>query len=377
MAACLVPALALAVPVQARVLGVGAGQEFALPSQAARAARDGDVVEIRAGDYPGDVAVWRADRLTLRGVGGQARLDSRGAVAEGKAIWVIKGRDTTVEHLAFSGARARDRNGAGIRQEGANLVLRHCLFKDNETGLLAGANPASDILVEFCEFAGNGAGDGQSHNLYIGAIRRFTLRYSHSHHARVGHQVKSRAAENHILYNRLEDGEDGNSSYLVDLPAAGLAYLVGNELHQGRNAENGTLVAYGAEQALHVDNRLFLTHNTLVNDRRRGCRLLSARHADIPPQVFNNAFSGCPGDPAFTREQGNIALAPSDFADATRGVFLLNSASAAIDRGMDLSGRLPETARPVLEYRHPLGVMPRRIVAAPDGGAHEYGIGAR
>ena len=52
-----------------RVLEVGVGKQFATPSQAAAAVRDGDIVEISAAIYEADVGVWRANNLTLRGVG--------------------------------------------------------------------------------------------------------------------------------------------------------------------------------------------------------------------------------------------------------------------------------------------------------------------
>src|SRR5437899_1894110 len=81
---------------EAEPLRVGPGRELLRPSDAARAARDGDTVEIDAADYDGDVAVWTQSHLTLRGIGGRARLQANGASAEGKAIWVIKGEDTTV-----------------------------------------------------------------------------------------------------------------------------------------------------------------------------------------------------------------------------------------------------------------------------------------
>src|SRR5690349_12422934 len=74
----------------ARVLQVGMGKAFSVPSKAAAAAKDGDVVEIDAGTYRGDVAVWRANNLTIRGVGGRPHLEAAGANAQGKAIWVIQ-----------------------------------------------------------------------------------------------------------------------------------------------------------------------------------------------------------------------------------------------------------------------------------------------
>src|SRR5690349_404830 len=117
---------------QPAVLHVGATREFKRPSAAARVARDGDTVEIDAGIYAGDAAVWRGNRLTIRGLGGRAHLRADGAHAEGKAIWVIKGNDTTIEGLEFSGATVPDHNGAGVRLEGAGLVVRDCYFHDNE-----------------------------------------------------------------------------------------------------------------------------------------------------------------------------------------------------------------------------------------------------
>jgi hypothetical protein len=111
----------LAAPV--RLLQVGPGKEFAKPSEAAAIAQDGDIIEIDAGVYPGDVAKWWANNLTIRGVGGYAHLRADGQHAEGKAIWVIKGDNTTIEWIEFSGATVPDQNGAGIRQEGDNLTI--------------------------------------------------------------------------------------------------------------------------------------------------------------------------------------------------------------------------------------------------------------
>jgi len=62
-------------------------------------------VEIDVHAYRGDVAVWSAHRLTLRGVNGMAHLEAAGKSAQQKAIWVIRGNDTTVEHIEFSGCK--------------------------------------------------------------------------------------------------------------------------------------------------------------------------------------------------------------------------------------------------------------------------------
>lgn len=302
---CLPASFSLA---RAATLRVGPQYQLKLPSQAARVAKDGDVVEIEAGNYPRDAAVWRASRLTLRGVNGMAQLVSGGVTVEGKAIWVIKGNDTVVEDVGFFEARVPDQNGAGIRLEGANLTVRRCLFRDNENGILTGANAASEVLVENSEFDHNGFGDGYSHNLYIGAIGRFTLRDSISRQARAGHQVKSRAMINIITGNRLEDGPSGRSSYLIDLPSGGDVEITGNVLQQGPLAENFTMLAYGAENLPYAVNRLRITGNTFINDRQQGCRAIWVKPALETVEVSGNKFVGCPRIEGKVRESDNQVL---------------------------------------------------------------------
>lgn len=357
-----------------RVLRVGPQQEFVTPSMAAEVARDGDIVEIEAGEYPRDVAVWRANGLTLRGVGGRARLLSGGNIAEGKAIWVIMGNNTLVENIEFHDARAPHRNGAGIRQEGANLTVRYCLFRHNENGILTGAKPASDVVVEHTEFDGNGHGDGQSHNIYIGTVSKFVFRFNYSHHARIGHQVKSRAAVNQILFNRLSDESDGTSSYLLDLPAGGVAHVYGNIFHQGKSTHNSTMVSFGAESMLPTKNKLFMAHNTLVNQRRGSCRLLFVNPGADPAKVLNNVFSGCGIITGPVYSGGNVLLDWTSFVNAERYDYHLRTSAEAIDAGLPFNMLVANgVPYPDQEYVHPLQSGRRMLRGAPDAGAFELG----
>ncbi len=246
--------------------------------------------------------MWAQSDLTIRAVGGVAHARAPHALAEGKGIWVLKGRGVTVESVELSGARSPRRNGSGIRGEGVGLTVRDCHFHDNDAGLLAGGGPESDIVVERSEFAANGAGDGRSHNIYIVSARSFTLRASSSHHTRVGHNVKSRAHRTAILYNRIMDETDGTASYAIDLPDGGVAHVVGNLVQKGPRAENRTLVAYGAESLGLPENELYLTGNTLVNDRREGRRFLWRWR----PELFVRVW----GRPARVRIAGNLFVGP-------------------------------------------------------------------
>jgi hypothetical protein len=108
-----------------RIIQVGPSRTVKLPSQASAIAKTGDIVEIDADSYVGDVTVWTQDNLTLRGIGGRPRILAAGQAAEDKAIWVIKGRNAIVDNIEFAGAAVPTGNGAGIRAEGINLrILR-------------------------------------------------------------------------------------------------------------------------------------------------------------------------------------------------------------------------------------------------------------
>ena len=348
-------------PTTGRRLRVGSTQQYKTPSTAAAVAQDGDTIEIEAGEYPGDVTVWSANRLTIRGVDGVARLTANGKSAQQKAIWVIRGNDTTVERIEFSGCRVPDHNGAGIRQEGKNLVVRHCSFHDNEDGILTGANPESDILIEYTEFHHNGHGDGLSHNLYIGQVHRFTLQFCSSHHAKIGHLVKSRAQTNFILYNRLMDEQDGSSSYVIDLPNGGQSFIVGNIIQHGIHAENGVAISYAAEGAKNTVQEVYVVNNTYINERTPSGSFLRVAGNPAAARVINNLIVGSktiltgPGETI-----NNLVTDKSGFVDAAHYDYRLTAQSPAIRAGVD-PGKVGDfSLTSGAYYQQPLEADPRR-----------------
>ena len=373
-------ALTLPSIARAETLSVGPDKMFAAPCAAVAAAHDSDVIEIdAAGDYSGDVCQISKNGLTLRGVGGRAKIDAQGKNAGGKGIWVITGHDTRVENLEFSGASVPDQNGAGIRQEGDNLTVRGCYFHDNEDGILSGASAQSQILIEYSEFSRNGFGDGYSHNMYIGNVARFTLRYSYSHDSKVGHLVKSRAAENFITYNRLSS-ENGSTSYELDLPNLGLSLVIGNLIEQGQNGENPSLLSYGLEGSTpgNPKHQLFVVNNTFVNDRSSGGTFVNIGAAvDVPAQLQNNIFSG-PG--SVTNQPSAVSTTNFSGGDPLfvgRATFdySLDPRSPCIDRGSDPGLAEGVTLTPVWQYLHPASARARLGVGPIDIGAYEFVVG--
>lgn len=281
---------ACATPV-GRVLDVGPGKTYAVPSQAARAAQAGDTIRIATGDYIGDVAVWYAPNLRICGVGGRARLYANGKSAQGKAIWVMAGDNAVIENVDFHDCKVVDRNGAGIRVEPKiSLTVRDSGFYDNENGILSGNG--GSILIERAEFARNGYGDGYSHNLYVGRADSLIVRSSFFHEAKIGHNLKSRAKSSLVENSYFMDGPAGMSSYLNDFPNGGVVTLRGNMYYKGPRADNSVAISFGAEGlTVWPTNTLGLGHNTVVSAYAGGS-FISARPATQALWINGNLFAG-------------------------------------------------------------------------------------
>jgi hypothetical protein len=369
-----------AAPAEARTLRVGPGQEFAKPSQAIAAARDGDVIEIdSAGTYDGDVAQVRARDLTLRGVGpARPRLDARGRSAGGKGIWVQYGANLTVDHIEFVGARCPDHNGAGIRAQAPGLTVRRCRFFDCENGILGGVG---EVRIEHCLFDRCGLNaQPATHSCYINTTcTKLIFRGNYSTRTVEGHLLKSRAQESWVLYNRLTD-DDGTGSAVADFPNGGLVVLVGNVLHKGRRGENDRVIAYGMEGVKHARNGLYVLHNTMLYEHRHQRNWfvrLEGAPADLRPVLRNNV---CIGPIALTNSPraeaaGNLlfpSVAAARFVDPGRFDFHLKADSPCIDRGV-APGRAGETSlAPEVQYVHPCAEERRADDGKPDVGAYEF-----
>jgi hypothetical protein len=361
-----------------KIFEVGPSRFYKTPSSVSGLVNDGDTVDIDAGLYKGDVCSWYKNNLLFRGIDGFAHLSADGKSSEQKAIWVIKGQNCTVEFIEFSDCKVADNNGAGIRVEGDNLNVNHCYFHDNEDGLLSGASKTSTIIIEFSEFARNGHGDGLSHNMYIGGIKKFVLRFCYIHNAIIGHNVKSRASENIIAYNLIIDSTFGNASYQIDLPNGGLSYIIGNSIMKGKNADNSCLLSFGMEGIPQTNPaNLFIYNNTIINERAIG-RVLQFNDNRVTATVFNNMFVNMQyfcDKPCDTLS--NIFIDNIDgckFKEKNSYDYHLTDVSPGIDQGSDISQIIPESYYiPVeYEYKHPKDSTTRKLDKKMDIGAFEY-----
>jgi hypothetical protein len=361
-------------------LRVGAGQAYATPCDALGAANPDDVIEVDPGTYTDSCAI-DVSGVTLRGVGGQPKIDVSGTdhPAQDKGIYVVTAAGVTLENLELTGAHITPDNGsnaAGIRIEAPDLTVRACNIHDNQNGILGGTT--GTITIEHSEFFHNGLGDGCNeggctHNLYIADVDALYFRFNWSHAIATdtpdkGHLLKSRAKQNYIEYNRLS-GEDGFDSYEIDLPNGGLAVIVGNAIEKGEASGNSNMLIWGEEGASNPDMRVFVVNNTFVNDRASGT-FISANGAMLT--AHNNLFVGG-GTPSSggALSADNLSGVDPKLVDRSHYDYHLMEGSPAIGKAVALMPVDAIALAATSEYVHPLGEAMRE--SALDVGAFEFG----
>ena len=102
--------------------------------------------------------------------------------------------------------------------------------------------------------------------------------------------MKSRAATNNILFNRLMDEHEGNSTYILYFPNGGTAYVIGNLIQQGCNAENRILINFGGVGNRRTAKGLFVANNTIVSNRNLA--VFWRNRVTTPATIVNNIFAG-------------------------------------------------------------------------------------
>ncbi len=279
---------------EARTLEVGQGRAYPTPSAAGAAARDGDTISIAPGEYF-DCTVWAAPNLTIRGEGPADKVLITDKACQGKALFVITGANTTVRNLTLTRARVPDGNGAGIRQEGPNLLVEGVRFINNQNGILTTDQPESKIVIRGSEFVRNGScenGGGCAHGIYIGHIAFLRVEGSRFFNTKQGHHIKSRAASTEVEGNDIQDGPEGTASYEVDISNGGKVLVRGNTMEKGPNSENRTAaIMVGAEGITQRTPEILVENNSFRNDSPAGTALLANRTA-TEAVVRNNRLFG-------------------------------------------------------------------------------------
>lgn len=373
----------------ATIWQVGPTRTYTFCSQVAPLVQNGDTIEIDFSTYVNDPQVqWNKNNLFITGIGGRPRLQAGSIIANdptnGKGIFVISGSNVHVHNIEFANAIVQDNNGAGIRQEGANLWVSNCKFESNQMGILSGNIPNCKTTVEFSEFANSGsiANPGFQHNIYINHIDTFIFRYNYSHEAIAeGHELKSRANYNFILYNRIAN-EQSIDSRTIDLPNGGTSVLVGNIIEQGMNSINSNLLGFGLEGLTNpAPHRLYCSSNTFINKKTTGSFIQIASGTDTF-FVKNNIFAGAKTGGLFigtasvldsSNNRIDNSISNFGFVDATNFNYHLSPTSPAIDAGINIPNIIHGYAlQPTLHYKDSSNVEPRPVNNILDIGAYEY-----
>ena len=170
-------------------------------------------------------SIGQADRGRQRGAVGEGHLDLSG---DGRTTtgfgetWHL-GRDDRPDGDGVAGARSIGRDQ---QIDSGDLVVRNSVFERNENGILSAHNAGASVTIRDSEFIANGYGDGRTHGIYVNKVASLLVEDSTFRDTKVGHHIKSRAAETTVLGSMLDDGA-GNASYSVDLPNGGRGVIEG------------------------------------------------------------------------------------------------------------------------------------------------------
>lgn len=377
--------------IHATTWNVGPTRTYTYCSQVAPLVQAGDTILIDFSTYINDPQViWNKNNLYIAGTGGRPRLQAGSIIANdmvnGKGIFVISGSNVHVDNIEFANAVVQDNNGAGIRQEGANLWVSNCTFNGNEMGILGGNIPNCKTTIEYCEFLNGGStlNPGYQHNIYINHIDTLVFRYNYSHDAIAeGHELKSRATYNFILYNRIAN-EGSEDSRTIDLPNGGTSVIVGNIIEQGPNSANSNLLGYGLEGLTNpAPHALYCCSNCFINKKATGSFIQVANSTDTL-FVKNNIFAGAKTGGLFigtaavmdsSNNAINNSLSAFGFQDETNYDYHLLPDAIVVDKGVDVSKTVHGySLKPSLEYVDQYSFSIRAINGLLDIGAYEYAL---
>jgi hypothetical protein len=266
-------ALLLAGPASAQSMGPAAeprftitesGESFFTLQEAVRAVGEGrGTIRIAAGRYEECITQDGGDVAYVAARPGGVIFDT--VTCEGKAAFVLRGRSARVEGIVFQNMQVPDRNGAGIRIEQGDLLVRESLFRNSESGILGANDHAGTVRIERSTFSGLGRCDDGvdcAHSIYINGSGMLTVANSRFERGRGGHYVKSRAPRIEVVDSSFDDSGGQATNYMIDLPVGANGTIARNAFVQGPNKENySALIALAGEGHDHDMTRLVIAQN--------------------------------------------------------------------------------------------------------------------
>ena len=237
------------------------GVGFSDVSEAINALSPGDELFIAAGTYNTPIII-NQDNITITGLG---QVIFEKAVADNKGFVVSKGNNLTINNIECRQIRARDGNGACVRQEGENLTLNHVYFHQSQQGVLETSRNGGVITVNHSRFEQLGF-NGRSHGIYTHTASASVFQSLFVATKQQGHAIKVRGSkltvnESIIVSLSAED------SRLIDMPNGGDLNIASSLLGQGPKSANGQMIGYGLEGISKVKNSINLHDNIIYLER--------------------------------------------------------------------------------------------------------------
>ncbi|MCB2101201.1 MAG: right-handed parallel beta-helix repeat-containing protein [Rhodobacterales bacterium] len=247
--------------------------------RALQAVGAGGVVLLQTGVYNQAVAITEADVTLIAEPGAHLQ----GKFTDGKGALVLKANRAVIDGLECSQIRVGSGNGACVRQDRGDFILRGVHFHHNQMAVLTG-QLGGTVLIEDSYFhhSGNFKWGALGHNVYVNS-GDFTFRRSWTIRAGLeGHELKSRAK-----VTRIEDSllatVDAVDSRTIDLPNAGELIIENSVIHEGPRSANWDVIGYGLEvkgESKYEVNRVTMRNNTIVSDAFNAVNVLNARNTD-------------------------------------------------------------------------------------------------
>lgn len=230
-------------------------------SSAEKAIKNNSKVFIGRGVYSRGLYI-KSDNVLITGESGT---HFKNAAINGKAVFVVSGDNVTIENVRCSEIEVPSKNGACVRQEGKNLVLKNVHFHDSQQGILAGDNTGS-LTIEFSVFERLGYA-GKAHGVYSGNDELFIRHSQIINSVDQGHEVKTRAKITKIEYSTI-GSIDTNDSRSIDNSNGGVLIVKHSVIMQGPQTVNGQLMAYGLEGlGRQREHRIVLESNIFLLER--------------------------------------------------------------------------------------------------------------
>lgn len=255
------PALAQGAPFTV----VETGRGYATLDAAVAAVRDGEATILIAPGVYRQCAVQQAGRITFRAVRPGTAIFER-VTCEDKAALVLRGRGSVVDGLVFRGYSVNDGNGAGIRTERGDLIVRNAMFLDSQEGILGGQPTGQRISIDRSTFSGLGQCDQAvncSHSIYLANRGGVSVTNSRFDRGTGGHYVKLRTPTVRIEGNSFDDRAGVKTNYMIDLSEGGTGIIARNVFVQGPRKENGSaMIVVAAEKRTYPSAGLRIDGNT-------------------------------------------------------------------------------------------------------------------